>query len=209
MPNAIEPTQDHPRPMNTKHVSSVVRLLKLTICLLGLLPVWAESGYAQTIVEVTWRPSDFVGAVVSTRTTLVYSVEVDGLPVVGAVYLGCSYLDRQGSEVDLEARRVRRMSRRENFQWRVPSDAGSIVFALWEQKITPEALGAMSREEYQEVMSSNNPDVFRERVRRLESLGYFLYGRIGSTEWLSLAGVDPRTQPLGGTLYPRGHSREP
>ena len=107
----------------------------------------------------------------------------------------------EGEEIDLVASGINRFSPKKDFQYTVSSAAKGIIFALWRRMITPGVLENLTREEYQEVMSSHNESEVVDRRRRLKEIGYFMYGRLGSTGWLSLEEIDPSEHPLGGTLY--------
>jgi hypothetical protein len=170
-----------------------------------LLHVLSVEGRAQTISEVTWRGADFVGSVVSSsfgqEFRVLLTVNVDDLLLHGKAELGCSYISKNGEEVDLDARPLGRFSRGKA-QFVVPSTAQSVVFTLWERRITGEVLRGLSRDEYQEVMASHDDNEALDRRRRLDVDGYFMYGRLGSTGWVSLDPVREATNITGGTLYP-------
>ena len=176
-----------------------VRLICLFIL---LLPI--QYSFGQSIAGVNWRPAsagDLGYAIAGSEFRIAFTVESDDLLVFGKVYLGCSYMNDEGQEIDLEAREINRFSSKEDFQCTVSSAATGIIFTLWQKKITPEVLEDLSQDEYQKVMSSHNESDFSDRVRRLKEIGYFMYDRIDSTGWLSLDHIDISEQPLGGSIY--------
>ena len=102
-----------------------------------MLPAFDVS--AQSIERVTWKKSaDIVGSAVARNTggrpwRVTFKVVVSG--VLGKRYVGCTYMDADGNEIDVHAKSVGTFSRTAEFT--VPSaDAERIIFALWKDKGT-------------------------------------------------------------------------
>jgi len=165
----------------------------------------AQEAFAQRITKVAWAPygvGSLASAIAGSSYRLAFTVTIEGLPLVGQVFLGCTYVDSDGDEMDMDARAVRVTSRLDEYKYFVGSEATSIVFTVWRRKITREVLQGMSQQEYKEVMATSNNQEFQDRKRRLDDPGYFMYGRITSTGWIDLQDrIDISDEPLGGQLF--------
>lgn len=205
--DSIKPTKLCQNFGNNSNIPIKRKLLLLATYLFGITPLLLESVFAQTITEVSWRHTDPITATIAQATggygaPIRIRVTVNNLPAFGSVYLGCSYIDKSGEEIDLEAREIRLMSRRSKFDYRVPFYAESVAIILWEKKITNDVVDKLRGPEYKDVMASHNALEFYDRVARLKGIGYFMLGRINSTGWMYLGIVREPGQILGGTLYP-------
>ncbi|MCK4644460.1 hypothetical protein KAU32_12595 [bacterium] len=136
--------------MRNKIIAALIFLLFVSV---------TQVVFSASVSVLTLMPGKSYGNVIT-----IINVQVS--EIKGQKYLGCSYIDKKGNEINIDAKTIQGSG---NHQFTIPASAKKVIISLWEKKVFKKNCHNGSKGRY---------------CKYCKDMGYHMETQLATTGWL-------------------------